>query len=543
MTKKPILVFTGLAVAAVAGVAGLTRDQWMGDVPSQIAGAEVSKSPAVQPPAEQPAATAEVPAASVEKTPVAETPAAEAPAAAEAEQQTAAVQPQVAAPAPETPVPEAAAPAAATSEAAAPEAAAPEATTPAAAAPETPAPAAAEAGKSDVPAFDTVRIEKSGEAVIAGTAEAGSEVVVKLDGEEIGKTVANSDGAFVVVPEAPLPSGSGALTIESKGEGDAAPTASEETVAVIVPASEEKQESLVAIVSPNAPTKVLQKPGAEEEAETQVALADPATEAPAEPAAAAPAAEQPAAAAPAAKPAQLVSIDSVDYDETGNIVFSGRGEPGNGARIYVDNNFVGDAPVAADGRWSFAGTAEVKTGVHALRVDGVDAKGTVINRVEVPFFREETKKVVASAPPAEPVADQTVAKTEPEPAPAAPAATAAPAAETAAPTEPAANAEPEQQTAAASGTDQPEAAAPAAPKEGRVVIQPGNNLWRISRVLYGSGMKYTLLYQANKDQIRDPDKIYPGQIFKTPDVSPKVENIDPDRRDPLTPEENAASGQ
>ena len=84
---------------------------------------------------------------------------------------------------------------------------------------------------------------------------------------------------------------------------------------------------------------------------------------------------------------------------------------------------------------------------------------------------------------------------------------------------------------------------PLPPKEGRVVIQPGNNLWRISRVLYGSGEKYTLLYKANKDQIRDPDMIFPGQIFMTPDVAPKVDMIDPKRREPLKPEENAASVQ
>jgi nucleoid-associated protein YgaU len=100
--------------------------------------------------------------------------------------------------------------------------------------------------------------------------------------------------------------------------------------------------------------------------------------------------------------------------------------------------------------------------------------------------------------------------------------------------------EDEQQTAAAVQSEQ---VAPAVdkPKDGRVVIQPGNNLWRISRVLYGSGNKYVTLYQANKDQIRDPDMIYPGQIFKTPDVVPKQESIDPHRRDPLKPEENAAT--
>jgi len=52
--------------------------------------------------------------------------------------------------------------------------------------------------------------------------------------------------------------------------------------------------------------------------------------------------------------------------------------------------------------------------------------------------------------------------------------------------------------------------------EGQVVIQPGNNLWNIARQLYGSGYRYTVIYQANRDQIRDPDLIYPGQILVTP---------------------------
>jgi nucleoid-associated protein YgaU len=65
-----------------------------------------------------------------------------------------------------------------------------------------------------------------------------------------------------------------------------------------------------------------------------------------------------------------------------------------------------------------------------------------------------------------------------------------------------------------------------------VIIQPGNNLWNISRVIYGQGISYTTIYSANKEQIRDPDKIYPGQIFLTPGVNPP-EQIAPDRRDPL----------
>jgi nucleoid-associated protein YgaU len=52
--------------------------------------------------------------------------------------------------------------------------------------------------------------------------------------------------------------------------------------------------------------------------------------------------------------------------------------------------------------------------------------------------------------------------------------------------------------------------------EGRVVVQPGNSLWRIARRVYGQGLRYTVIYQANGDQIRNPDLIYPGQIFSVP---------------------------
>ncbi|KAB7738540.1 LysM peptidoglycan-binding domain-containing protein [Parvibaculum sedimenti] len=53
-------------------------------------------------------------------------------------------------------------------------------------------------------------------------------------------------------------------------------------------------------------------------------------------------------------------------------------------------------------------------------------------------------------------------------------------------------------------------------RKGQVIIQPGNNLWTIAQRLYGSGFRYTVIYEANKDQIRDPNLIYPGQVFATP---------------------------
>ena len=51
---------------------------------------------------------------------------------------------------------------------------------------------------------------------------------------------------------------------------------------------------------------------------------------------------------------------------------------------------------------------------------------------------------------------------------------------------------------------------------GSVVVQPRQNLWRLARRAYGAGMQYTVIYQANHDQIRDPRLIYPGQVFAVP---------------------------
>lgn len=604
--KTPILVLTGLAIVAAFGIAGLTREQWMGQPTPAVATPE--PAPAEKPAAtaeapatpEKPAATAEAPAAAEQPAGTAEAPAAagqpagtaEAPAAAErpagtaetpapAEQTTAAATPDK----PAEPPPAAEQPAATQPATEQPAAEQPKTQPEQSASVQPDAPAVSEtqlaqnaAPEAQVPTFDTVRVEKTGEALIAGRAAPGSEVVVKLDGQEIGKTVANDDGAFVLVPEKPLPSGSGAITIEATGKGDLKSVASNESVAVIVPEGQQ-QQALVAVVSPDAPTKVLQKPEA-------LAEAPKATE------------EQPAAEQ---KPAKLVSIEAVDYDATGNIVFSGQGDKGNTARIYIDNNFLGDAPVGDDGRWSYSATADIPQGVHTLRVDGLDAKGSVLNRVEVPIFREDQTKVAAATPPAteqpkteQPKTDQPSAAAEvtetPAPAekavaeqpaePAQPAQTVteaqktepsvtaeAPAAEqpagqqnttvaeqpakteepapaqTAETAAPASSQETSQQSQDTVAATAPDASAAAAPKEGRIVIQPGNNLWRISRVLYGNGNKFTMLYEANKDQIRNPNLIYPGQVFRTPEVAPKADTIDPQRREPLTPEENAGAAQ
>ncbi|MEQ8735079.1 MAG: LysM peptidoglycan-binding domain-containing protein [Rhodospirillaceae bacterium] len=53
-------------------------------------------------------------------------------------------------------------------------------------------------------------------------------------------------------------------------------------------------------------------------------------------------------------------------------------------------------------------------------------------------------------------------------------------------------------------------------QSGAITVVKGNSLWRIARRVYGEGVMFTLIYEANQDQIKDPDLIYPGQVFTLP---------------------------
>jgi nucleoid-associated protein YgaU len=55
---------------------------------------------------------------------------------------------------------------------------------------------------------------------------------------------------------------------------------------------------------------------------------------------------------------------------------------------------------------------------------------------------------------------------------------------------------------------------------GQVVVQPGNTLWRLAENAYGRGTRFTVIYEANTDRIRDPNLIFPGQIITIPAARP-----------------------
>jgi nucleoid-associated protein YgaU len=205
-----------------------------------------------------------------------------------------------------------------------------------------------------------------------------------------------------------------------------------------------------------------------------------------------------------------VQLSAVDYDSEGNIVFQGRVTPGGTVRFYVDNQLAGDVKSDAAGNWLFKGTTPIAPGKHMLRADEIDATGKVLSRAELPFLREDATKVIAANEAAAPAQAEQPAAAAEQPAAAAEQSAAAAATQMDAATAP-------QQPAAAAEAGSTSVAVSASPTmPSRIVIQPGNNLWRISREVYGKGRLFTVIWEANRDQIKNPNRIYPGQILAAP---------------------------
>jgi nucleoid-associated protein YgaU len=75
------------------------------------------------------------------------------------------------------------------------------------------------------------------------------------------------------------------------------------------------------------------------------------------------------------------------------------------------------------------------------------------------------------------------------------------------------------QLAAAETAAPPDKGSPSAvvvPKIATATVSRGDSLWRISQRAFGAGQRYAVIYRANKEQIRNPNRIYPGQIFVVP---------------------------
>ena len=358
------------------------------------------------------------------------------------------------------------------------------------------------------PSFDTVRVDADGSVLVAGRAAAGAVLSLLLDGVEVATATAAPTGTFATLFSIPPSDTPRAMSLRMTGAGGEV-IASEQTV-LIAPFAAPSAPVVVAEAEPTeaAPDgdTAMEVAPAPEPAQTATApepqtKADPvATPTPAAPEILIADATGVRKQAPVGSLAAIV-IDTIGYGGAGEVHLAGRGTAGSFARIYLNNDPQATVGILESGAWE-AALDGVAPGIYTLRVDQVDGTGKVTSRFETPFQREAPEAVAAALVPQSP---DTGATTLPA-TPAVPAGSGQ-AAET---DLPATDAETPAALAAAQTAPTPGIRA------GIVTVQPGFTLWRIARENYGDGILYVKVFEANKDQIRDPDLIYPGQIFNVP---------------------------
>ena len=372
----------------------------------------------------------------------------------------------------------------------------------------TPPPGAEPAPAPALPKIDVWRVAPDGGAVVSGLALAGARVEVIVDGLAMAEGTAGASGEFALVFTLPPNSAPSLMWLSMTAPGGA-PVASPQMVA------------LGPIAGPAAPDAAQ---GAQEAA----SLPGTAVETPVETAAGTlpetvPGTPEPEPAAEAGPPALLLSqdgavvlqdpsgaaeasgevrIDTIIYAPSGEVRVGGRAAPGAQLRIYLDNALQAELATPGTGLW-LADLPGAAPGIYTLRVDQLDATGKVASRFETPFKRETLEALAAvAAPPVPPVGVPAEVSAEAQP------------------TEP-----PPAETPSAEAVPLPEPADPAAATMAAeavpvtVTVQPGFTLWGIAQERYGDGVLYVQVFEANRDKIRDPDLIYPGQVFSVPEAA------------------------
>ncbi|WP_292390992.1 LysM peptidoglycan-binding domain-containing protein, partial [Mesorhizobium sp.] len=275
-------------------------------------------------------------------------------------------------------------------------------------------------------------------------------------------------------------------------------------------------------------------PAAQAPAPAATAPAAPNTEA--APAVTAPAATGQAAApatpAPAAAGEPKIAVEAVEIDGS-KIFVAGTADPGRKVRAYADDILLGEAKTSPDGHFLIEAARDIPVGNYTIHVDGLADDGVkVVARAAVPFEREPGESIAAVAPTEAKPADTKLAQVQgagslagqAKPAETAAATETKPAGTT---TPAPAAAAPAKVAEATPSADVPETVAPKLEHaDGAVIIRRHDTLWRISRRVYGHGVRYSTIYLANQDQIRDPDRIWPGQVFKVPGKSKEGEPAD-----------------
>jgi hypothetical protein len=341
-----------------------------------------------------------------------------------------------------------------------------------------------------LPEMTQRRFEPDGAFLVSGTAAPQQPLSVMIDGLEVKRVDVGADGTFLVIGFLGFSDSPRIMTLVGDPDGAAlvaertfifdanpAPVVAQDPVAIdttTVDSAVDGEPPTIEITENDqdtpepaptqdtaAPAAAVDTVGVAQAVDTAIPDAAPAT--PAILAISGDGVEIVQPAMPADTPPEVMSnvaLDTITYDPQGEVVLQGRALGQGFVQVYVDNMPVSRLPVDAQGRWR-GDLPDVDTGVYTLRIDEIDSAGDVVSRIETPFLREDPAAIVETM-----------------------------AAEVGSP-----------EFSIATRT-----------------IQPGNTLWAIAEERYGSGVLYVNVFEANKDRIRDPDLIYPGQVFLMPEV-------------------------
>ena len=352
---------------------------------------------------------------------------------------------------------------------------------------------------AEPPEFDIVRVGEDGITVIAGRAQPGATVTV-FDGDKmLGSAVADARGEWVVVPTDTMKPGDHRINATATlGDGAAVPSRDEVVLVVPEPskdiagaATEQTGESLALLVprEGEGATTVLQAPAAPdaEAGEASDEAAEPTAAAETPTSGSAPAeteetagrtdsgGDETAAAESeeaAAEPTTAPEAASVDVaDEASDADKAGK-EPAPLSLDVVDYDEQGR--VVLSGRAETGSTVKGVLSGETIGVAEEADSGEWTLSPDSPVAPGRYTLVLQQLDPGGNIVDQISVPFE-------------------------------------------RAAVPELPLDTNVVVQPGNSLWRIARRTYGDGVRYTVIYNANRGQIRDPDLIYPGQILELPE--------------------------
>ncbi|SIT74498.1 LysM peptidoglycan-binding domain-containing protein [Pontibaca methylaminivorans] len=292
------------------------------------------------------------------------------------------------------------------------------------------------------PAFDVVRVDPDGGAVIAGHAAPGARVTVLLDGVAQTEIEADAGGHFVAMVDLPPDQAPRVLSLSAESDGQQVVSDEDIILAPIAPgASPDPAEA----GSGGDGTETLTEDDAAGEGAADIALLR-------SDAAGVELLGRGGATGQAAA-TEGITLDTITYGADGAVRLQGRARPGGHVRIYLDDRLIGDSS-GENGGWQ-ALLADVPPGDYRLRLDELSAGGDVVGRLETPFRRESAEALERALP---------------DPA-----------------------------------------------RAGPVTVQPGDTLWAISRERYGEGLLYVRVFEANRAAIRNPDLIYPGQVFTLPE--------------------------